>query len=139
MQDNEPAQQQMMLEDAPMGSDHDEESQAGEDIVYVDDDEMAQLEAMADEEEQMALAAGEGDVNDFETYHESEFAEGEEYEDGQVLQLTAERNDSIAQFNDHHDSVYCIDTLPMAPYNLFASGDGADKAYIWRLVPNEQP
>jgi len=86
-----------------------------------------------------AAYAGEGgEVNDFETYQESEFAEGDEYEDGHVLQLTAERNDSIAQFNDHHDSVYCIDTLPVAPFNLFASGDGADKAYIWRLVPNEQ-
>ena len=85
MQENQPAQQQMLLEDAPMGSDHDEESQAEEDIVYVDDDEMAQLEAMADEEEQMALAGGEGDVNDFETYQESEFAEGDEYEDGHVL------------------------------------------------------
>ena len=52
MQDNG---DQMMLEDAPMGSDHDDESQPGDqtddDIVYVEDDEMAQLEAMADEEE----------------------------------------------------------------------------------------
>ena len=43
---------------------------------------MAQLEAMADEEEANALAEG---VDDFETYQESDFAEGDEYEDGQVL------------------------------------------------------
>ena len=78
------------------------------------------------------------EYSDFETFMESEFGEGAEYMDGEVLQLTAERNDSIAQFNDHKDSVYCIDTLPVAPYNLFASGDGNDKAYIWRLVPNDQ-
>ena len=83
-----------MLEDAPMGSDHDAESQGdgvgpnaeggedNEDFVYVDDNEMAQLEAMADEEE--AQAAAEID-NDFETYQESDFAEGDEYEDGHVL------------------------------------------------------
>ena len=85
-----------MLEDAPMGSDHDAESQEGgvgpgaeggednEDFVYVDDNEMAQLEAMADEEEAQAQAEG-GMDNDFETYQESDFAEGDEYEDGHVL------------------------------------------------------
>ena len=62
-----------------MGSDHGDD----EDIVYVDDAEMAQLEAMADEEEAAALA--EAGVDDFETYQESDFAEGEAYEDGQVL------------------------------------------------------
>ena len=65
-----------------MGSDHGDD----EDIVYVDDAEMAQLEAMADEEEAAALAeAGAAGVDDFETYQESDFAEGEAYEDGQVL------------------------------------------------------
>ena len=48
--------------------------------------------------------------------------------------MTAERNDSVAQFDDHKDSVYCVDSLPVAPFNVFASGDGADKAYVWRLV-----
>ena len=97
---------------------------------------------MADHEEALALAEAAGEdgdeANDFETYQESEFGEGDEYEDGQVLQLTAERNDSIAQFNDHRDSIYCVDTLPVAPFDLFVSGDGDDKAYVWRLVPNEE-
>ena len=87
---------------------------------------------MADEEEAAALE--EAGANDFETYQESDFAEGDEYADGHVLQLTAERNDQVAQFDDHKDAVYCIDSLPVAPFNVFASGDGADKAYIWRLV-----
>ena len=95
---------------------------------------MAQLEAMADEEEANAMAEGQDGVDDFETYQESEFGEGDEYEDGQVLQLTAERNDSLAQFNEHHDSVYCVDSLPVAPFDLMVSGDGADKAYVWRLL-----
>ena len=119
-----------------MGSDQGDGSE-DEDVVYVEDDEMAQLEAMAEEEEAQALAEMEegngGEINDFETFQESEFGEGEEYEDGQVLQLTAERNDSVAQFDEHHDSIYCVDTLPVAPFNLIATGDGADKAFVWRL------
>ena len=69
-----------------MGSDHgDNESEAG-DVVFVDENEMEQLEAMADAEEAAALAGDDGDsVNDFETFKESEFGEGEEYEDGQVI------------------------------------------------------
>lgn len=51
--------------------------------------------------------------------------------------MTAERNDSVAQFNDHKDSIYCIDSLPVAPFNILVSGDGADKAYVWRLTKNE--
>ena len=65
-----------------MGSDHGDEDQNEEDIVYVDDDEMAQLEAMADEEEAMAMAEAAEDGDDFETVRESEFADGDEYEDG---------------------------------------------------------
>ena len=122
-----------------MGSDQDEESQTdNEDFVYVDDDQMAQLEAQADEDEALAMAEGMDEVNDFETYQESEFGEGDEYQDGEVLQLTAERNDSVAQFNDHRDSVYCVDTIPVAPFNFLVSGDGADKAYVWHLTPCEE-
>jgi len=74
-----------MLEGAPQGSDHGEESNLDDDdIVYVEDDEMAELEAMADAEEAEALANMQ-DVNDFETFQESEFGEGDEYSDGQVL------------------------------------------------------
>ena len=40
----------------------------------------------------------------------------------------------MAQFNEHRDSVYCVDGLPVAPFNVFVSGDGADKAYVWRVT-----
>ncbi len=74
--DNQP--EAALLEDAPMGSDHGDNDSVnnnaagpnGEDndIVYVNDDEMAQLEAMADEEEAAALAEAHEGANDFETY-----------------------------------------------------------------------
>lgn len=48
--------------------------------------------------------------------------------------MTAEQNDSIAQFNEHHDSVYCVDSRLFSDGSrLFASGDGADKAYVWKI------
>ena len=51
--------------------------------MYVDDNEMDQMEAMADEEEANALAEQEDEgPDDFETYQESEFGEGDEYQDG---------------------------------------------------------
>ena len=101
-------------------------------VVYADEDEMEALERQADEDEAEAMGE-EGAFNDFETYNEDEFAEGEEYADGQVLSLTAERNDQVCQFDEHKDSVYCVDTLPVAPFNIIASGDGADKAYVWKI------
>lgn len=51
-----------VLEDAPMGSDDDE------DIVYADEEEMQRLEDMADEEEANALAEAQDGFNDFETF-----------------------------------------------------------------------
>ena len=59
------------------------EEEEEDDVVYVDDNEMDQMEAMADEEEANALAEQEDEgPDDFETYQESEFGEGDEYQDG---------------------------------------------------------
>ena len=66
------------------------------------------------------------DVNDFETINEDDFQEGDEYAEGEVMQLTAEENHSLIQFNAHTDSVYCVDQLPIEPFDVFASGDGKD-------------
>lgn len=53
-----------------------------------------------------------------------------------MISLTAEQNDSVAQFNDHHDSVYCVDSRPSEDgATLLVSGDGADKAYVWKIKP----
>ena len=79
----QPAAQEPLMpegEDAPMGSDHGDLDD--EDFVYADDNEMAQLEAQADEDEAEAMLEGADQVDDFETYQESEFGEGDEYEDG---------------------------------------------------------
>jgi WD40 repeat protein len=46
------------------------------------------------------------------------------------------QNDSIATFTNHKESVYCVNVLPREPYNIFISGDGNDKALIWKLTSN---
>ena len=51
------------------------------------------------------------DADDFQTYNESEFAEGDEYDENQILQLDKKESDAIGHFNDHADSIYCIDYL----------------------------
>lgn len=99
------------------------------DVQYVDDDVIAAL----DEE-----AYGEEDPNDFETFNEEEFAEGDQYEEGQIIHQTAAQNDSFAQFNDHKDSVYCIAGLQKTPSNIYVSGDGKDKAYVWTIMPETE-
>ena len=53
-------------------------------------------------------------------------------EDHPALQ-PAEQDDSIAQFLEHTDSVMAVDHLNKAPFNLFVSGCGADKCYVWKL------
>jgi len=33
--------------------------------------------------------------------------------------------------------VYCIDQLPVEPFDVFVSGDGDDKCYVWRMFKEE--
>jgi hypothetical protein len=50
-------------------------------IVYMDEDAIQAMDAQQQEEEEEM-----GDMNDFETFNEEEFAEGDEYhEDGQII------------------------------------------------------
>ena len=65
-----------------MGDEQEQQDEDEDDVVYVDDNEMAQMEAMADEEEANALEEQEEGPDDFETFQESEFGEGDEYQDG---------------------------------------------------------
>jgi len=58
---------------------------------------------------------------------------GEQYAEGQILEHAEVENDSLAQFNLHADSVYMVNVRPVEPFNVFASGDGNDKAYVWRV------
>jgi hypothetical protein len=52
---------------------------------------------------------------------------GEEHDE---IDLT---NDSVVQFRAHKDAIFNVNVRPKAPYDIFASGDSADKAYIWKI------
>ena len=62
----------------------------------------------------------------------AEFVEMNEF--GEVIM----KNDCIAQFKGHKDSVYCVTCRPVEPYDVYASGDGADKAIVWQVRPKQQ-
>lgn len=47
------------------------------------------------------------------------------------------QDDSVGGFKEHKDSVYCVSFYNHEPFNLFVSGDGNDKALIWRLQKEE--
>ena len=62
---------------------------------------------------------------------------GEEDED-QIQQEIQLQNDSIAHFDHHKDSIFCIAQHPTQP-NLIATGGGDDMAYLWDCTPPEKP
>jgi hypothetical protein len=48
------------------------------------------------------------------------------------------KNDCIAQFKGHTDSIFMVACRPVAPFDTYASGDGADKAYVWQVRPKPE-
>ena len=43
------------------------------------------------------------------------------------------QDDALVRFG-HADSVYCVDIIPVAPFNILVSGDGKDMALVWKLT-----
>lgn len=56
-------------------------------------------------------------------------------EEDEVIQL---RNDSVAHFDQHKDSLFCIAQHPTRP-ELVATGGGDDVAYLWDSTPPDGP
>lgn len=59
-------------------------------------------------------------------------------EDDEIQQEIQLQNDSVAHFDHHKDSIFCIAQHPTQP-NLIASGGGDDIAYLWDCTPPEKP
>ncbi|GIZ45628.1 hypothetical protein CKM354_000878600 [Cercospora kikuchii] len=57
---------------------------------------------------------------------------------GEVQQTIQLQNDSVAHFDGHKDSVYCIAQHPLRP-ELVATGGGDDTAYLWDATPEPGP
>jgi hypothetical protein len=61
--------------------------------------------------------------------------EGEEgkYADNEILESEMVRDDSVGGFKEHKDSVFCVSSFRHEPFDTFVSGDGNDKAIVWKL------
>ena len=69
---------------------------------------------------------------------ESDGSEGEDDGEGGILQEVILENDSVAHFDAHKDSIFCITQHPVIP-ELVATGGGDDLAYVFDSTPPERP
>ena len=63
---------------------------------------------------------------------------GEEEGGGEMLEEIQLQNDSVAYFDQHKDSIFCIAQHPKRP-EIVATGAGDDVAYIWDCTPPNGP
>ncbi|KAG9969717.1 hypothetical protein KCU72_g24768, partial [Aureobasidium melanogenum] len=59
-------------------------------------------------------------------------------EEGGAMEEIMLQNDSIAHFDGHKDSIFCIAQHPTHP-QLVATGGGDDVAYLWDCSPPQAP
>ncbi len=58
--------------------------------------------------------------------------------DGGMLEEIQLQNDSVAHFDYHKDSIFCIAQHPTRP-EVVATGGGDDMAYVWDCTPPDGP
>jgi ribosome assembly protein SQT1 len=63
---------------------------------------------------------------------------GDEGDDNGILEEIQLQNDSVAHFEGHKDSIFCIAQHPTRP-ELVVTGGGDDMAYMWDATPPEGP
>lgn len=61
----------------------------------------------------------------------------EDNEDGMMEEIQLQ-NDSVAHFDHHKDSIFCIAQHPLRP-EIIATGAGDDVAYVWDATPPDGP
>ncbi|KAF4548785.1 WD domain-containing protein 32 [Elsinoe fawcettii] len=59
-------------------------------------------------------------------------------EGDEPIEEIALQNDSVAHFDSHKDSIFCIAQHPTNP-SLVATGGGDDTAYLWEAIPAPRP
>lgn len=93
---------------------HEEVPGEEEDDVMLDPDE---AEEVVEEEEDAAMDSGDED---------------------EALEEIQLQNDSVAHFDHHKDSIFCIAQHPKQP-ELVATGAGDDIAFVWDSTPPDKP
>ena len=80
----------------------------------------------------------EDDEEFMDEYEDNVEMVGEEEEDDKSTSLNQINPDSVIDtssfcFTGHKDAIYCIAIHPLQQSNLFLSGGGDDKAYLWDI------
>nr|POF22147.1 putative wd repeat-containing protein c25h1.08c [Quercus suber] len=104
-------------------ADHDLHNTQHED----EDDEAMMLdpdeaEEVVEQEDDAAMDSGDDDEDD---------------EDGNLQEIQLQ-NDSVAHFDQHTNSIFCIAQHPSRP-ELVATGGGDDIGYLWDATPEDGP
>jgi ribosome assembly protein SQT1 len=92
------------------------------------DDEMFNPEDMEEEFD------GEGD----DMAMSDDDDDDDEQEGGGIMEEIMLQNDSVAHFDQHKDSIFCIAQHPTHP-QLVATGGGDDVAFLWDCSPPQNP
>ncbi|KAK8208986.1 60S ribosomal subunit assembly or modification protein [Zalaria obscura] len=97
-------------------------------------DEHEDYEGMEEEENEMFdPAEAEEEIPEGDDVH----MDSDEEDDGMLEEIQLQ-NDSVAHFDGHKDSIFCIAQHPTDP-SIIATGGGDDVAYIWNCTPPETP
>ncbi|KAL1967738.1 hypothetical protein VTN77DRAFT_2995 [Rasamsonia byssochlamydoides] len=97
----------------------------GEDAVYLDPDEAEEV-IQQDEDHPMESDDDDADAD----------ADGDQRMDLEEQEITLQ-NDSVAHFDHHKDSIFCIAQHPVHP-EIVITGSGDDTAYIFDSTPADE-
>ena len=75
---------------------------------------------------------------DHDAHMDSDNEEGQEGDLDGALEEIQLQNDSVAYFDKHNDSIFCIAQHPVHP-EIIATGGGDDLAYVFDCTPPAQP
>jgi len=104
------------------------------DVDHHDDDEMISADDVQEE-----VADAEGDDVAMDSDAEVDGDDDDDRNDApQDVEEIVLQNDSLAHFDMHTDSIFCIAQHPLQP-SLIATGGGDDTAYIWDSTPPPGP
>jgi ribosome assembly protein SQT1 len=101
-----------------------------DDRMQDDDHHESEDDMLQEDEAEEVVEAGEDD--------DAAMDSGDEGDENGILEEIQLQNDSVAHFEGHKDSIFCIAQHPTRP-ELIVTGGGDDMAYLWDATPPEGP
>lgn len=124
----------------PSSGNNEEADYAGEEgpqEIFLDDDDIAELQAAMDEDGDFPMVEGDEDDDDVEEVEEAPPSDGEGggEEDGQMDEAIPDQ--SKFHFTAHEKAVFTVSAHPISPV-LVVTGGEDDNAYLWRTDTGEE-